>query len=136
MTTYNTTVIGRKSSAVRFVRAGLYGSGFVLTSTVAATLTIFLPAFYAEWNPGGRTGYVDLPAVFLFIEPLAVAAAWVGVWAWLRRRWLISTLCLFAAAFGPWGINLELAVIPLALGLLSLFIALGRRLQQAHRSSS
>jgi hypothetical protein len=87
---------------------------------VAATITILLPGFYAEWNPGGRSGYTDLPSIFLVIEPLVVVAGWVAVWAWLRRRWTLAGLCLLMTVFGPWGINFVLAVVPLSFGILLL----------------
>lgn len=104
----------------RFLGATLYRAGLILSAAVAVTLSVFLPAFYREWNPGGTSGYVGLPSIFLVIEPLIVVAAWIAVWAWLRRRWILSGLCLLATIFGPWGINFVLAVIPLGLGILVL----------------
>jgi hypothetical protein len=106
----------------------LFGAGLVVTAALALAMSVFLAFFYQEWNPGGTSGYVGLPSVFLIIEPLIVLAAWIAVWAWLQKRWLIAGLCLLATTFGPWGINITLAVVPITLGPLLLIVALIQRL--------
>jgi hypothetical protein len=115
---------GRGRPLRRILAAALHGSAFVPTAAVAVTLTLSLPGFYGDWNPGGRSGYTNLPSIFLIIEPLVVIAAWGAVWAYLRRSWTLAGLCLLVSVFGPWGINFVLALIPLSLGLLLLVVAL------------
>jgi hypothetical protein len=122
----------KTSSSRKSVRAllgaMLYGAGLVVTAALALAMSVLLAFFYQEWNPGGTSGYVGLPSVFLVIEPVIVLAAWIAVWAWLQRRWLLAGLCVLATTFGPWGINITLALVPLSLGPVLLIVALTQRL--------
>jgi len=39
---------------------------------------------------------------WLVVHPLAVASAWVGVWAWITSRWRIAMFAFLPSVVGPW----------------------------------
>lgn len=123
----------RSNGVAHVIVRVLHAFALIVTIAVAVTLTLLLPNFYAEWNPGGRSGHTGLPTIFLFIEPLVAVAGWVALWALFRRRLLIPAAFLALAVFGPWGINVELAVVPLALAFVLVLVSLGVRLARSRR---
>jgi hypothetical protein len=111
-------VISRTGRAGRrLLRGALRSLGFLVYAAIAVALSILLVYFYRDWNPGGSSGYTGLPGVFLVVEPLVVLGVWVGLWAYARRRLGWAAVFALAAALGPWGINVTLAAVPIALAV-------------------
>jgi hypothetical protein len=68
----------------------------------------------------------------LLVNGCVAAAAWIGVLAWAKSRWLLAAICFTACVIGPWGYGNILGA-PISLGLA---VAAGVSMSRQRKSSN
>lgn len=96
--------------------------GLAIAVILAAALTIVF-AWIAVSEQRSPSPYDDPIWPLYALGVPGVAAAWVGVWAWRQRRWLIASLGFFLSLATPVGYIVEISG-PVAIALL--FVSLFR----------
>jgi peptidoglycan biosynthesis protein MviN/MurJ (putative lipid II flippase) len=111
---------GRSTPPVRWSR---FDVGLAFAVLLAGSLTIvfgWIAYVVQQEDPGSFTADPIWPLYALGVP--GVLAAWLGAWAWWRRRWLMASLGFFLSLATPVGYLVELSgPVAIALMFVSLF---------------
>ena len=97
-----------------------YRSATWIALILALWVSVLVLAFLRRVTPGDWPGWKVL-------LPLSAAGAWLGAWAWWKKRfWLAAPGFLFATV-APWGFVIFGPIIALCLSIASFVLAIRER---------
>lgn len=93
------------------------GLGLAVLTALATTFFVASITYTVMVQTETDCSYCDFDPVFFAFGVSAVTGAWLGAWAWRKRRWLLGALGFLLSLASPIGYLIELTA-PFAFGLM------------------